>query len=499
MSFFFSSRNVSIQGSTLTAVCCTSAGDWQQSELNLDRCLANYDGSFKWQKTHFSVSARNIHLQGSVLHALLMNRDGKFQNASVDLNDHIENDEGHLKYYFRHPKQGFSKSSRRIILDGTTLLAECQRHDDKWQQSSLDLDLYLGYDEEDPDTPVWGSSALSQHAHYIGIDGCLLWVRLRDHFHDDEPVRTTVDLDEYIVNDNGKLKYRDWFKYLSDTLDVGSGTLCEIRMQPPYVANQGMRVQRDIEETKLQDSRRMVLATATAHLPPYKHAPLPHRSAIRLLRIEPAVENQDRIDCSVIEVESTQSHQYVALSYTWGSPFPPDDPSVQQVYEQTVSITCNGQKFAVNQNLYDALRRLRRSLVVKKSDCSRKEPELTTIVKNGSQTEVERALRRGISVDERDKCGLTPLHWAAKLGHLDIVKALVVAGCDVRAVCNDNKTPLDYAEECYSDYGQAIESFLDEQVNANFSAHRDQTSLRLDVTDTEYFWIDAVSILLARA
>ncbi|KAH7402192.1 hypothetical protein DE146DRAFT_457811 [Phaeosphaeria sp. MPI-PUGE-AT-0046c] len=494
MSFSWSSRDISIHGPILTAVCCTSAGDWQQSELNLDRCLSNNDGQFRWQKTHFSVTAKNVHLQGSVLHALLMDRSGKYQSASVDLDDHIENDEGHLKYSFSHPKRGFSKTSRRIILHGTTLVAECKRHDDKWQESSLDLDLHLGFDADDPDTPVWGGSALSEHAEYLGIDGPVLWIRVRDHLENGEPFRTTVDLDEYIVNDNGRLKYRDWFKYMADTLDVGNGTLCEIRMHPPYISNRAKREQRDIETANAQDLRRRTLATTISSLSSYKHSPLPNKTAIRLLKIEPAMEDQDRIECSVIEVESTQSQPYVALSYTWGSPFPSDNSVVQQIYEQTTSITCNGQSFVINQNLYDALRRLRRRLVVRESECSRKESQIISIVKTGSLVEIEKALRQGVSVAVRDKSGLTPLHWAAKLGHLDIVKALVVAGSDLNAVCNDNKTALEYAQECYSDYGQAIESFLEDQESSKFSAHRAETSLRLDVTDTEYLWIDAICI-----
>jgi len=43
-------------------------------------------------------------------------------------------------------------------------------------------------------------------------------------------------------------------------------------------------------------------------------------------------------------------------------------------------------------------------------------------------------LREGATVDVTDKHGRTPLHWAAYMGHDDVIHDLVQAGANVNAV-----------------------------------------------------------------
>ena len=43
-------------------------------------------------------------------------------------------------------------------------------------------------------------------------------------------------------------------------------------------------------------------------------------------------------------------------------------------------------------------------------------------------------LREGATVDVTDKHGRTPLHWAAYMGHDDVIHDLVQAGANINAV-----------------------------------------------------------------
>ncbi|XP_015835535.1 ankyrin repeat domain-containing protein 39 isoform X1 [Tribolium castaneum] len=52
-------------------------------------------------------------------------------------------------------------------------------------------------------------------------------------------------------------------------------------------------------------------------------------------------------------------------------------------------------------------------------------------------------LNKGFGVDQRDAAGYTPLHYAARNGHLDICKLLVAKGACLDAVtCQGKATPL---------------------------------------------------------
>ncbi|KAF2124067.1 ankyrin [Dothidotthia symphoricarpi CBS 119687] len=51
------------------------------------------------------------------------------------------------------------------------------------------------------------------------------------------------------------------------------------------------------------------------------------------------------------------------------------------------------------------------------------------------------------SVLSRDYYGFTPLHWAVRFAHLDIVDALLSAGADVNAVCRQGRSVISWAVE----------------------------------------------------
>ena len=76
------------------------------------------------------------------------------------------------------------------------------------------------------------------------------------------------------------------------------------------------------------------------------YVPINATDDIRLLHIQSGVSDE-RIICNLSTANIRQFPKYEALSYTWGS------------LEYTKSITCNGCRVMVTENLYDALQQLR--------------------------------------------------------------------------------------------------------------------------------------------
>jgi ankyrin repeat protein len=48
----------------------------------------------------------------------------------------------------------------------------------------------------------------------------------------------------------------------------------------------------------------------------------------------------------------------------------------------------------------------------------------------------------GADIHVKDKYGLTPLHFASRNGHLEVVKYLKSVGADINAKNNNSWTPL---------------------------------------------------------
>jgi hypothetical protein len=176
---------------------------------------------------------------------------------------------------------------------------------------------------------------------------------------------------------------------------------------------------------------------------PYQYDPLRKEKNIRLLKLEPLGQDLDLIACSLVEVELGSAERLAALSYTWGSPFPPTIDSVEHGYTQITTILCNGNRMQIKQNLYDALHRPRDRTRAEKSQAHSNGIDLIADVQSGSFSKVEDMLRIGADIKARDSSGRTALHFAAKMGHLDIAKALVMAGSDIHALCRLKKRPLD--------------------------------------------------------
>ena len=56
-------------------------------------------------------------------------------------------------------------------------------------------------------------------------------------------------------------------------------------------------------------------------------------------------------------------------------------------------------------------------------------------------------LRQGADIHKADNDGNTPLHGAARRGHVDIVRWLVEAGADIHKANNNGNSPLDGVQE----------------------------------------------------
>ncbi|QRV93561.1 CVNH domain protein [Ceratobasidium sp. AG-Ba] len=101
MSFSQTSKDIQLHdGKTLSAHCeVAGGGNFVPSRLDLDTCLGNIDGHFRWGEKNFSQSARSVKLQGVELKGDLHSADGKeWKHATVDLDQHIANIDGQLKY-----------------------------------------------------------------------------------------------------------------------------------------------------------------------------------------------------------------------------------------------------------------------------------------------------------------------------------------------------------------------------------------------------------------
>lgn len=73
--------------------------------------------------------------------------------------------------------------------------------------------------------------------------------------------------------------------------------------------------------------------------------------------------------------------------------------------------------------------------------------ELHEAARRGDLRKIKELLGRGENVNARDAIGYTPLHYAAKSGHLDVVQFLVENGADVNAISLNEflETPLHMA------------------------------------------------------
>jgi ankyrin repeat protein len=71
--------------------------------------------------------------------------------------------------------------------------------------------------------------------------------------------------------------------------------------------------------------------------------------------------------------------------------------------------------------------------------------KLLEAAKNGDLIKVQTLLEKGANPKAKDNIGLTPLHYAADLGYVEIVELLLERGADPKAKDNIGLTPLHIA------------------------------------------------------
>ncbi|KAK7418335.1 hypothetical protein QQZ08_011278 [Neonectria magnoliae] len=90
----------------------------------------------------------------------------------------------------------------------------------------------------------------------------------------------------------------------------------------------------------------------------YRDYPLEASDSIRLLTLHPG-HGDATIEVHVMTVRLSAKPDFIALSYTWGSPVDERHPSYRDYDLVDYHISCAGELLAVNQNLHEALWQLR--------------------------------------------------------------------------------------------------------------------------------------------
>jgi hypothetical protein len=85
---------------------------------------------------------------------------------------------------------------------------------------------------------------------------------------------------------------------------------------PRDLMSQAERRKRDENEITAVNSRRAMLAQVISDCQPFQHESLGNEKNFRLVKIAPPREQQDVLECALIEVDSATCPKYAALSYT---------------------------------------------------------------------------------------------------------------------------------------------------------------------------------------
>jgi CVNH domain len=84
--FSFTSQNISLSGSVLSAQCQDGNGNFENSSLDLNNVLSNNNGSFQIGGSGWFNTASNVGLDGQSLTAVLFNDNGQRIDGQINLN-----------------------------------------------------------------------------------------------------------------------------------------------------------------------------------------------------------------------------------------------------------------------------------------------------------------------------------------------------------------------------------------------------------------------------
>ena len=99
MAFHLTSHALALDptSGTLTAQCRARNGIYKPATLDLDAYVGNRNGSFQWGGVKYSRSARRVRLDGSQLKAELCDTRGAWHAATLELGERVVNVDGALK------------------------------------------------------------------------------------------------------------------------------------------------------------------------------------------------------------------------------------------------------------------------------------------------------------------------------------------------------------------------------------------------------------------
>jgi major membrane immunogen (membrane-anchored lipoprotein) len=159
-------RDIRSNAGRLEASCQRRDGSWQQTSLNFQNCqgpIENIDGQLSCTASSgaqgglpagdYQQTCRNIRSNGSQLIANCRKQDGSWRNTSLDTLDcrgSIVNDDGQLRCasggsygggwqggYQAVPPGDYQKTCQNIYIDGSDLVASCQKSDGTWKDTRL--------------------------------------------------------------------------------------------------------------------------------------------------------------------------------------------------------------------------------------------------------------------------------------------------------------------------------------------------------------------------
>lgn len=89
----------SVSESTLYSVCERMDGSLMETSIDLNPYIANIDGILMWQEDNFIETCHSTMLSdGSILEAECQKMDQSWMPTSIDLDEHIDNTDGTLVY-----------------------------------------------------------------------------------------------------------------------------------------------------------------------------------------------------------------------------------------------------------------------------------------------------------------------------------------------------------------------------------------------------------------
>jgi len=198
--FTDSCTNFSINRGILQADCHRKNGDTRRSKIDLDRFVANDNGSLVVRPNgNFSKTCSDITFSDGVLHCLAQQSNGNFRQASqLNLNNFIQNNDGNLEW------SNNSVLSSRYSVNNGVLHAETTMANGSLKRASISLDDWIG--NNDGQLIIRRGGDFSRSCSAISVDNNgKLKCRASRCGGDEVPVE--MDLKQFVKNDNGELQW----------------------------------------------------------------------------------------------------------------------------------------------------------------------------------------------------------------------------------------------------------------------------------------------------